>query len=87
MEGCGAHMAPYRVITIDFFLQSTSLLLLRNLLLLPRKDDGVFVCLFVCLFSGGSEQVGVGIFVSANWFRESLYSLSSGSSPVKSEAG
>ena len=47
----------------------------------------LFVCLFVCLFSGGSEQVGVGIFVSANWFRESLYSLSSGSSPVKSEAG
>lgn len=89
MEGCGAHMAPYRVITKDFFLQSTSLLLLRNLLLLPRKDDGVFVCLFVCLFvfSGESEQVGVGIFVSANWFRESLYSLSSGSSPVKSEAG
>ena len=44
----------------------------------------LFVC---CMFSGGSEQVGVGIFVSANWFRESLYSLSSGSSPVKSEAG
>ena len=56
-------MALYRVITKDFFLQSTSLLLLRNLLLLPRKDDGV--CLFVC-FSGEPEQVGVGIVVSAN---------------------
>lgn len=63
MEGCGVHMALYRVITKDFFLQSTSLLLLRNLLLLPRKDDGV--CLFVC-FSGEPEQVGVGIVVSAN---------------------
>ena len=70
MEGCGAHMAPYRVITKGFFMQSTSLLLLRNLLLLPRKDDSVFfVRSFVCFFSGEPEQVGVGIFVSANWFR------------------
>ena len=67
MEGCGAHMALCRVITKDFFLQSTSLLFLRNLLLLPRKDDSVVFFFFS--FSGEPEQVGVGIFVSANWFR------------------
>ena len=68
MEGRGAHMALCRVITKDFFLQSTSLLFLRNLLLLPRKDDSV-VFFFFFSFSGEPEQVGVGIFVSANSFR------------------
>ena len=51
-------MALYRVITKDFFLQSTSLLFLRNLLLLPRKDDSVVFFFFPLVGSLSKWELG-----------------------------